>query len=112
MVEAVLGVVFRSVAFSGACQTWNIAGCALLPPPKFPPKTPVCCSYMPFYVIRNSSTGLYLPLLGSTWVADLRYAAVFSMRGTAVNAIRRAWRTSCVVERITRLPDRIPRQRR
>ncbi len=67
---------------------------------------------MPFYVIRNSGSGLYLPLLGKTWVADLRQAAVFSGRGTAMSSIRRAWRTSCVVERIERLPDRIPRQRR
>jgi len=66
---------------------------------------------MPFYVIRNSTTRLYLPLLGNTGVADLREAAVFSMRGAAVNAIRRAWRESCVVERIERLPDRIPRRR-
>jgi len=67
---------------------------------------------MPCYVIRNPNSGLYLSLVGNTWVSDLRHAAVFSLRGTAVSAVRYAGRKSCVVERIERLPDRIPRERR
>ncbi len=67
---------------------------------------------MPFSVVRDPNSGLYLSLAGNTWVGDLRHAAVFSLRRTALSAIRYAGRESCVVERIERLPDRIPRERR
>ena len=60
---------------------------------------------MAFYIIRNRTEGNYLSLRLGGWVADLREAAVFSARSTAVKAIPHAWRDICVVERIERLPD-------
>jgi len=63
---------------------------------------------MPFYVLKRQS-GEYLALLGNQWVSDLREAAVFTSRSNASNAIRRAWQDECVIERIVRLPNRIPR---
>jgi hypothetical protein len=67
---------------------------------------------MAFYVVRDKTNGMYLSMLGDNWVADLRDAAVFSQRSTAASTIRIAWRSRCVVERIERLPDRIPPPRR
>lgn len=66
---------------------------------------------MAFYVVRDQTNGTYLSMLGDRWVTDLREAAVFSRRSTALHTIRPAWRDRCVVERIERLPDRIPPSR-
>jgi hypothetical protein len=66
---------------------------------------------MPFYVLKHQS-GEYLSLGGNGWVGDLRQAAVFTSRSNAHNAIRRAWQGVCMIERIGRLPDRIPRTSR
>jgi hypothetical protein len=63
---------------------------------------------MPFYVLKRQ-TGEYLALQGNHWVSELREAAVFTSRSNASNAIRRAWQGECLIERIIRLPDRIPR---
>jgi hypothetical protein len=63
---------------------------------------------MPFYVLKHQN-GEYLSLKGNEWVADLREAAVFTSRSNATNAVRRAWQGLCQIERIVRLPDRIPR---
>ena len=46
---------------------------------------------MGFYVLKNQTNGLYLSMRGDGWVVDLREAAVFSLRSTAVSSIRRAW---------------------
>ncbi len=64
---------------------------------------------MPFYVLKSQPTGLYLSMHTGAWVPTLEEATVFSMKSTAQSAIRVAWRGSCVVERIERLPDRVPR---
>ena len=63
---------------------------------------------MAFYVVRNQADGTYLSLYGAkAWVLDVREAAVFTQRTTATRSIRQAWQGFCVVERISRLPDRI-----
>ena len=67
---------------------------------------------MSFYVVKNQSSGTYLSMQGDTWVADLEYAAIFTLRSTATHSIRCAWLDFCLVERIERLPDRIPRPAR
>ena len=67
---------------------------------------------MAFYVIRNQSNNGYLSMQGDGWVADLKHAAIFTLRNTATHSIRRAWLEFCVVERIERLPDRIPSRAR
>ena len=67
---------------------------------------------MAFYIVRDKANGMYLSMRGDSWVVDLRDAAVFSLRSTAESTIRIAWRGRCVVERIERLPDRIPTPRR
>jgi hypothetical protein len=65
-----------------------------------------------WYVIVDAE-GLYMPLLGGdrSWVKDLRRAEVFTGLGYAKNALKRYVdkRPGCHVERITRLPDRVPR---
>jgi hypothetical protein len=61
---------------------------------------------MPFYVVRDQINGTYLSMLEDKWVTDIREAAVFSRRSTALHTIRTAWRDRCFVERIERLPDR------
>ena len=64
---------------------------------------------MAFYVLRHHPTGLYLSMHNAEWVSTLEQATVFTLRSAAQTAIRKAWRDSCVVERIEHLPDRIPR---
>jgi hypothetical protein len=67
---------------------------------------------MPFYVVMRQPSGDYLSMHGNSWVIDIRDAAVYTAKSAATSAIRRTWRGSCTVERITRLPDRLPRARR
>jgi hypothetical protein len=64
---------------------------------------------MPFYVVMRKTSGDYLSMQGNSWVIDIRDAAVYTARSAATSAIRRTWRETCTVQRITRLPDRIPR---
>ncbi len=64
---------------------------------------------MPFYVLKRRPTGEYLSMRGDKWVHDIREAVVYTSKSSATSAIRRAWRDTCMVERIARLPDRAPR---
>jgi hypothetical protein len=61
---------------------------------------------MAFYAIKDTTSGLYLSILENAWVGELREAAIFSRRSTALSTIRGAWRDRCMIERIIRLPDR------
>jgi hypothetical protein len=64
---------------------------------------------MAFYVVKNQTSGAYLSMRGDAWVTDLRDAAIFTLKSSATNSIRRAWQADCCVERIERLPDRVRR---
>ena len=46
---------------------------------------------MAFYVVRDQTNGTYLSMLGDRWVTDLREAAVFARRSTALHTIRPAY---------------------
>ena len=63
-----------------------------------------------WYVIVNEQ-GEYLPLAAIGWVSDMRQAEVFTAKGDAKSVLRRVMRVrpDCRIERIPRLPDRIPR---
>jgi len=65
-----------------------------------------------WYVLVDSA-GQYLALPGGKhpWVVDLKQAEVFTSLGQAKNALRRYSKThpGCRIERIPRLPDRVPR---
>jgi hypothetical protein len=63
---------------------------------------------MAFYVIRNGLNGAYLSMRCDGWVLELEAAAVFTLRRTAEHAIHRQWQRYCSIERIGRLPERIP----
>ena len=67
---------------------------------------------MSFYVVKNQSSGTYLSMRGDAWVPDVQHAAIFTLRSTATHSIHRAWLDFCSVERIERLPDRIPNPER
>ena len=63
-----------------------------------------------WYVIVNEE-GKYLQLAGNDWVNDIRQAEVFAFLASAKAALRRVIRVrpGARIERIPRLPDRIPR---
>src|SRR5690349_20530737 len=64
---------------------------------------------MPFYVLTHESKGLYLSMYDNGWTRSLRFAKVFTSKTVARMAIRPEWQSWCTVQRIPRLPDRIPR---
>ena len=63
-----------------------------------------------WYVIVNEEEK-YLPLAAIGWVSDIRQAEVFTGLGDAKSVLRRVIRVrpGCRIERIPRLPDRVPR---
>ena len=61
-----------------------------------------------FYIVKHHVDGKYLSIWLDAWVADVRKAAVFTLKSNAERAIRHGWKGACMVERIHRLPDRIP----
>ena len=65
-----------------------------------------------WYVIVDA-TGRYMPLVGGNgqWVNDIREAEVFTGLGHAKQAMkhRAGGHPGCRIERIPRLPARIPR---
>jgi hypothetical protein len=64
---------------------------------------------MPFYVLTNQSKGLYLSIFDEKWTPSLRFGKVFTGKTAARVAIRQEWQAWCSIQRIPRLPDRIPR---
>ena len=67
-----------------------------------------------WYVIVDAN-GRYLPLGGGqrSWVSNLRDAEVFPRMGRAKQALQRYAKShaGCRIERLARLPDRLPRRR-
>src|SRR5205814_1100429 len=98
----------------GVARSQQLRGC-----PSTPGNLPVECgaalseaqhtkkaAAMAFYVVRNHAGGAYLSLYGAeTSVADVREAAIFTQRTTAIRSMRRCWQDICIVERLERLPD-------
>jgi hypothetical protein len=58
-----------------------------------------------WYVIVDAD-GRYLPLRSGPWVNDVREAEVYTSLGLAKAALRA--HPGCQLERLPRLPDRIP----